>query len=358
MLNTFKENRETKKDDGEISETKYYKKRNLEKIKKDVKDSKETKDSKEDSKHEEDIVTKISKMPMFENLKISTQTIIAITNFEFNINKLFDNLSVIEYNVIPKKRGRKKKDAVVPETQIIEDGSIITLKYQNKIKGTSIKQKKSNGNEKYFRNSLTTVMFVDGKMLNFKISKNGKFQITGCKTVEQAQLCVKYLWDKIKNIENYQSFCEFKNGTKTPESMFKNVMTNIDTNTGFNINREYLDQYINKNTEYHSLLETSLSYTGVNIKIPLKKDTDLVLKKIKYDDEKDTWVESEVSYKTYYNSLSEKDKQKENKKRHHTILVFHSGNIILSSMNIVFMKNLYEEFIKIIKECKDFIEDK
>jgi TATA-box binding protein (TBP) (component of TFIID and TFIIIB) len=313
---------------------------------------------KEEVKEPEDTINKILKMNSFENLKISTQTIIAITNFEFNINRLFDNLSVIEYNVVPKKRGRKKKDAVVQQPPVIKDGSIITLKYQNKIKGTNIKQKKANENEKYFRNSLTTVMFVDGKMLNFKISKNGKFQITGCKTVEQAQLCVKYLWEKIKNTENYQSFCEFKNNAKTPESIFKNVMTNVDTNTGFNINREYLDQYINKNTEYHSLLETSLSYTGVNIKIPLKKNVDLTLKKIQYNQESDTWDESEISYKTYYNSLIEKDKQKDNKKRYHTILVFHSGNIILSSMNIFYIKDLYQEFIKIITDCKESIEDK
>ena len=348
MLKLFKDRK-----DDEMTETKKYKK-NITK-KRVCKEN----DFKDEIKGEDiDIKDKISRMPIFEDLKVSTQTTIAITNFEFNINKLFENLSVIEYNIVPKKRGRKKKDSVIQKPQIIDEGSIITLKYQNKTKGTNIKQKKSNGNEKYFRNSLTTVMFVDGKMLNFKISKNGKFQITGCKTIKQAQMCVKYLWDKIKIIDNYQSFCEFKNNGNTPEAIFKNVMTNIDTNTGFNINRENLDQYINKSTEYHSLLETSLSYTGVNIKIPLKKDYDLILKKITYDQTKDEWVESEISYKTYYNSLSEKDKQKENKRRFHTILVFHSGNIILSSMNIVFMKDLYEEFIKIITNCKDFIEDK
>lgn len=354
MLNVFKEKNETA-GDADLSEKKDSKKKYVFNSKKIISD--EVKKEKEEEK-KQDTIDKILKMPSFENLKISTQTIIAITNFEFNINKLFDNLSVIEYIVIPKKRGRKKKDFVVQQPQKIDEGSIITLKYQNKIKGTSIKPKKTNENLKYFRNSLTTVMFVDGKILNFKISKNGKFQITGCKTVEQAQLCVKYMWEKIKNIENYQSFCEFKNNSKTPESIFKNVMTNVDTNTGFNINREHLDQYINKNTEYHSLLETSLSYTGVNIKIPLKKNVDLTLKKIQYDQTNDAWNESEISYKTYYNDLPEKDKQKDNKKRCHTILVFHSGNIILSTMNIAFVKDLYEEFIKIITNCVDFIEDK
>ena len=46
-------------------------------------------------------------------------------------------------------------------------------------------------------------MKVKQKLVNFKLSKNGKFQMTGVKTNEHAILCVKFLWQHILNINNH-----------------------------------------------------------------------------------------------------------------------------------------------------------
>ena len=46
-------------------------------------------------------------------------------------------------------------------------------------------------------------------------------------------------------------------------------MRNIDFGLNFYVDREKLDEYFNTCTDYHSLLETSFGYTGVNIKIPI-----------------------------------------------------------------------------------------
>ena len=197
-------------------------------------------------------------------------------------------------------------------------------------------------------------MMINNKKINFKISKNGKFQLTGCKNDEYAEKCVKYIWDYIQLQENKD---EIINLSSTPEVTFLTVMTNIDFNVGFKISRENLDKYINSNTEYNSLLETSFGYTGVNIKIPLNRPPEMILKKIIWVDNE--WKEDKISYRDYLNNLEEKDKEKEvNKNRYNTFLVFHSGNVIMSSMHIDYMKDTYTKFINIIKESRPHIEEK
>ena len=135
--------------------------------------------------------------PKFEDIKISTKTIIATTNLTIYINKIFDFLPITNYTIVPKKRGRRRKDFVDNPNKNLDDGSIITVKYQDQIRGVDLKKKKKKS--KYFRNALTVVMIIDGKLLNFKISQNGKFQITGCKNNTHAEKCIKYIWSYIKN---------------------------------------------------------------------------------------------------------------------------------------------------------------
>lgn len=125
------------------------------------------------------------------------------------------------------------------------------------------------------------------------------------------------------------------------------------------MNRENLDQYINDNTDYTSLLEASMGYTGVNIKIPLKKPTDLTFKWLEYDKVKEAWDENYVSYDKYLSILDDKERRKElNKERFHTFLVFQSGEVIMSSMHIKYMKDMYSKFMGIVNDCNDLIREK
>jgi hypothetical protein len=65
-----------------------------------------------------------------------------------NIDKLFDYLPFVEYILVPKRRGRKKKNEPADPNKDIQDGSIITLEYQNKIRGVDLKKKKKNKDKK------------------------------------------------------------------------------------------------------------------------------------------------------------------------------------------------------------------
>ena len=286
----------------------------------------------------------------FDDIKVSTKTIIAIANITININKLYDFLPVETYILIKKRRGRKKKVEQVDPNMDINEGAIILMKYQDKYKGVLLKKPKKNvKKKKYFRNALTIVMVLKNKdntnkLINFKVSKNGKFQITGCKNIKHAQQIIKYMWNLIKETTDLYELKE-----PSFKVVFNTVMTNIDFNVGYLINRENLDKYINKNTEYNSLLETSFGYTGVNIKIPFELDKDKIkLPRIIYKEGE--WIESYVEPGDYIN--------KKKPKYYNTFLVFHSGNIIMSGMRKEFMKDSFNFFLKITEDCKDYIKEK
>ena len=107
-------------------------------------------------------------VPNFDDIKISTQTIIGISNLTINTEKLFRKFTITPYKVVEKRRGRKKKDDVYVEPEILPDGQIITIKFGDLIRGVDVNQKKKQG--KFFRNALTLVMFMDNKLINFKIN--------------------------------------------------------------------------------------------------------------------------------------------------------------------------------------------
>ena len=292
--------------------------------------------------------------PKFEDIQVSTKTIIAFTNLEIDIENLFPKLTTKDYVIIPKKRGRKKKDEYVNPNENLEPGSIITLKYQDKVRGSDLKKKKVNKSQKYFRNALTMVMVIEkNKLLNFKISKNGKFQITGCKHDEHAQLCIKYFWDHLKSVGD----TVYRINGDNIRSIFITVMTNIDFNIGFYVNREALDHYVNSNTQFNSLLETSFGYTGVNIKIPMKIKENMNINCITLVE--DVWIHSKIKYSAYLDIIGDKAREKEKqKKRFNTFLVFQSGNVIMSGMIKEYMEEYYDIFFNIVEKCKHLIKEK
>jgi hypothetical protein len=296
----------------------------------------------------------LKEYPNFNDIEISTKTVIAHTNLKLNIKEIFEKIPITDYVIVQKRRGRKKKEVTVDPNKDIPEGSIITLKYQKLLRGVDLKAKKKSTKGGFFRNSLTVVTIMDGKILNYKISDNGKFQITGCKKDDHPVKVIDYFLKYLKSHceGNYQYTGELS-------AIFITVMTNIDFNLGFTINKENLDHYINTKTDFNSLLETSFGYTGVNIKIPLCIPSDFNLEKVSYDQAEGIWVKSTISYLKYLKFLPEKDKAKELKKvRYNTFLVFHSGNVIMSSMKKDFMEEYYYKFVNIIKECKNEIKEK
>ena len=297
-------------------------------------------------------------IPDFSSIKISTATIIAVSNLTFDLNLLYNYLPITEYIVVPRKRGRKKKVEVINPNKNIPVGSIISVQNKTNVRGVVIKKKKESS-KTYFLNSITIILVLEeGKIINVKISKNGKFQITGCKNNSHFLRCIEFIYRHIRNSEEQigEKMCRFKNTNDThPRVIFNIVMKNIDFKVGFSIQRDKLDTFISVNTDFTSHYEGSIT-TGVNIKIRSRRPYDPKLNCLEIlDGEVKT---SLVDYNEYLTFLDEKEKKNEAKKeKYHTFLVFCSGSIIQSGSGPD-MEHVYKDFMSILLKNRKHFEEK
>lgn len=268
-----------------------------------------------------------------DNIKVSTKTIIAISNLQLDIGKIYSSFPI----------GRSENNITLQ-----------TIYYGTDKRGIITNDKKKR--KKSFRNAVNIIAYMDThKKINFKVSKNGKFQLTGCKSEDHAIDLISFF------IQQLFKYCKgtisIDRGTVV-RVFFQTVMTNVDFNVGFFINRQKLDELMNKNTSHHSLLETSCGYTGVNIKFLL--DTkwwehevpSIVCRNI--DDENMVWERSRHPL----NELMPIPQEKKTKKKYNTFLAFHSGNIIMSGMFKETMEKHYDEFVNLLRQWKSQIEEK
>lgn len=287
----------------------------------------------------------------FDNIAVSTKTFTATTNISIDLDKLYDMIETVPYEVPVKKRGRKKKGEVDVKPPDVPYGSIVTLKYEGQLKGVNLKPVKKGAKTSWFRNAITIVIMLD-KPLNFKVCKNGTFQMTGCKRDEHPEYCVKVIWD----ILSKDPTCyEFTRGDGSFSSLIVPSMRNIDFDLGFKVDREKLGNYLNReDTKLHCLLEPSFGYTGVNIKIPLLTTRDnmevVKLEKELGDPGADGgWTRTETDYREYLSILDDKTREKKQKEqRYNTFLVFHSGKVIFSGLTADLMRTTYYDFMQII----------
>lgn len=299
--------------------------------------------------------------PNFEDIKVSTKTYTSNTNLNINMDKLYKEIKKKYERELESIRDKIPGVNNINKIKKINDnykipyGSILRCKWRDDEICIIEKQQSKTGG-KWFRNSMTIVLFLD-KKINFKICKNGTFQFTGCKKINHPINCIKVIWDIIR--ENKKIYI-FNRGTDL-DSYIIPAMRNIDFSLGFYVDREKLASYINSLTEYNCMLETSFGYTGVNIKVPyIKKINEMIVKRIISPVEKTgEWCITDVNYVDYLLILPKKEMDKKlNSTRYNTFLVFHSGRAILSGLNSYFMKDSYLYFIDIIKKCKSEIEEK
>lgn len=266
-------------------------------------------------------------MKRFEELKVSTRTIIASANVEFDIEGIFNKIPI---------------ENTVDVGGAIHGTVIETMYFKDKMR--SMESYHDSTRQKNFRNALNVIMTIDGaKRINFKVSKNGKFQLTGCKDIVHAKVGVCSFLEMIHRA--CPDHVLLKNVGKI-RVFFEIVMTNMDCGTGYCINRKALDHIINSKTTYHSLLETSFGYTGVNIKFPLNMDWFTIPVPVI------EWVPGQPG------NLIEREEPLEDiksrpvdiKKKYNTFLVFHSGQFIMSGMHERTMMDDYQKFMSILEE--------
>jgi TATA-box binding protein (TBP) (component of TFIID and TFIIIB) len=293
----------------------------------------------------------------FDSINISTTTVIVSTNLEINLEWLFDNFKVLDVNTSGVSiKSNKDFQKHISGTVKPKYGSITMIEFKDKLKGFKLRKKKKN--TKFFRNTLSIALYV-GKLINMKIPTKGKLQMTGCISPEQAELCVKYLWDILSQYEQSDNSYRLYGDEQNLITIHRTKMTNKIFNTGFNVNRQNLDIYMNQNTRFTSLLETSFGYTGVNIKTSFDIDPENTkLTRLKCD-KYNNWEKTYITLSKYLDSLSVNERTKENNKRPRiTFLVFHSGTVIMSGMTVQYMKSVYNDFIEVLKNNRELLEEK
>lgn len=281
-------------------------------------------------------------MKNFEDLQIFTMTSVIWTNFQINLDDLFDKLDTLPSNV-PLEKGSEAN---------IKPGTIINLKYNNKLRGALIKKPKSN--KTHFKNSLCVVMMID-KLINFKISSNGKFQVTGCKGIHHVRQLIKHLFD---NMGNNGLKCTLREGYTNEEFIIQPVMYNVSFELDYYINRTALDQEFNDNTKFKSIYYPNDENFGLiqTLKYPIKEELTItypiLIKK------KEGWEESSISYKNFIKTiLDDKGRAKLKKKTYMISLMVHGkGKIIMSGFHFKYMKMVYKYFHQELSKCEDKVK--
>lgn len=309
--------------------------------------------------------------------KISTRTVIASINVEFKIHDIYESLPALTLDdryqqqylallPVKKRRGRRKKteDSLsILKTELdslisLKAGDIVAVYFRNNKKG--LPQYLKYG-AKFFRNALNIVMMIQPtKRINLKLSQNGKIQMTGCKHEDDAKQCLKYLFKHLYANCRDSIVPKHDKANKQLEICYFTVMTNLDFNIGFHINRQKLNNLVNGKTVFNSLLETSFGYTGVNIKIEVPYDPEIGIDRIILDKQPSSWDwnESKLDYEEYLKTGGESYFQTEkHKRRYNTFLVFHSGNIIMSGMRLDKMIEHFKDFCEFLKSHRDEIEE-
>ena len=314
------------------------------------------------------------KFKSFDEINVSTKTVIGMSNLNIDLDKFFKYIPVTDYIPVEKRKGRRKRIQIKTTTNVIPKGSIISLQKGVDFRGVELKKKK----KKYFLHSITLVMCLyENKFINVKVYSNGKFQITGCSSEDTYMFAIIYIYKLLQETEKWTGekiFSLFSNKTFESDQhlsvIFETVMQNLDFNLGFGVYRVKLDRFIHEHTNYKSNFEPSVN-TSVNIKVKSDTTIDYNLLRITYvpvEEEKTLDLvynsniqKSFVLYKDYLELVQPKRKKEskkevKKKEKYHTFLVFTTGSIIMSSRGPD-MERVYSEVIDILMKNREYFED-
>lgn len=275
---------------------------------------------------------------MFDTLSRTTRTVIADTNLTINIDALFDVLPIVDYTEPEKRKGRRKSVTAPPV--LPAPGSIVLAKLGTRTRGSDPKKGKM-----AFKNSITIVMAVRDRMVNFKLSKNGRFQITGNNDDYHVEKCVKHMWKLLSRFPDLFSV----DGTSVKVT-FWSSMENFKTSLGFRLDRQKLNTLVNEQTEYVSVFETSSGSASVNIKMPLGT-IDILLNTMTFRSNK--WVRGTVSYADFVARATGKITRSDT--RFVSFLVFHTGEVIVTAMCHGVMRPYVDAFAAMMAANRNII---
>lgn len=279
--------------------------------------------------------------PSFEDLKITTQTYVVHSNISIPLKEFFAAV-----NCTPIKQPVNAKKINISEENL-KDGDIIYIQYGGEFKGIDRGPKK-----RQMLNVVTVIIKYGVKVYNVKIPSSGKIQMTGCRDQES----VLFIIGAIIKILKKNSILILKDEGKTVVCYSICVMSNVNIEIPFKIDRDKMHSFINFRTEHISILEKSVGYVGVNVKIlsNLESKEDSTIDKITFL--KNGSYTIEPARFSEYLEVCERGKKKYKKDMYNSFLIFESGKTIMSGCSSrLNRKDAYEMFTQIVQTAKEDI---
>lgn len=303
----------------------------------------------------------------FTDLNVSTQVVMIYTNIKFNTAAIFRELKYYKIHDPPMTKKHKNIDKKKLEAPY---GTIVSIQMGKLTRGLDMRNKKKKAvpnnplkkkavNQKnidHFLNQMMVVMFLETHYVNIMLF-NDNMKISGCKSDSDAFEAAMLLWDQVKTMTDDEGKSVWKMNPlfkdKHPSFLADTVMKNVGFTLGFSIDRYNLN-YLMNSPEYSHIVDLSQfeasGHPNVNIKMKGNTPDD-----IKYDllIDKDGKLEFELSDELKYRTKKKKEKEKFT-----TLIVFSSGEVILSGRYDKVMKRSYNFFMEEILKNRSKIEIK
>jgi hypothetical protein len=342
-------------------------------------------------------------IPPFTDNLIATMTIVISLFGDINIANLFHLFPITKGKTV--EIGKSKKKTVIVKGSG-PYGCIYTAKYGNKIRGVDVTK-----SDKIFRNSITTYIETEKKVINSKISATS-IQMCGGTNIkdgnEITDIIIKHIYDikdiltKIDNnyeeaVEAMEYILEISKGEPISREKETNISDRIFTTELID---DYICEKINKHhkppsyinieffnffskyneQQYHSDFRTKLEWilktkdvingidriaprlintSMVNINYKLGFSVNRFLLALYFDKQDGLFVKFNNSIMPYaaieipFISKVEKTKNKDNKIDYHTIIVYKSGSVTQSGQGGKPMEDAYCRFMRNVIKYKE-----
>jgi TATA-box binding protein (TBP) (component of TFIID and TFIIIB) len=292
----------------------------------------------------------------FDDIPVSTQTFTVRSNIQnIELNQFYDEIQ-----------------ASSPRTDSVgfSEAAILCVKYKEQRKGSDpekdlkTKRKRSVSKEQEvpkttnFLNCVTLIVQIE-KRINIKIFRNGVFQLTGCKNIDNVQRCINLILNELS--KSTTKCFQFEEGYDDFVIYIKSAMRNIDFDLGFKVNRTLLANRLTcKYAEDDDVIIPDAIGNKMDVKIKIRINREelerLLITKITHPTHPD-FKKEEVMYKDCLHIIEPSKKlETKLKDKFISISVFQNGKVLLSAMDASIQEKYYKWFTCLIKEIEKDIK--
>ena len=323
----------------------------------------------------------------FADIPVSTQTFTVRSNIQhIELHRFYDELQPITPDSSPRDAGGTGGSR--------REAAIICIKYQQNKKGCDpekdllkTKRKRTTSKEqespkRNFLNCITLIIQIE-KRINIKIFKNGVFQLTGCKDIDNVRRCLKLILTELSkanerviaradeqpsdteqpDTQGSSSTCfQFEEGSDDFVIYIKSAMRNIDFDLGFKVNRTLLAKRLTciyEDDDDVIIPDAIGNKMDVKVKLRITREQleHLPVTKITNPTHSEP-KEEKILYKNCLHIIEPDKKKLETKLKDKfvSISVFQNGKVLLSAMDASIQEKYYEWFTNLISEIEEDIK--